>query len=1389
MRSLRTKLVLYISVLVAGLVAASGFFEVRRRSAEMNTELGENARNFAAISANTVLDRTQALYYQADKFPELESAVRQVMVRHRALTRVEVVETLFGVVLFDSREFEEGYYGFKRAARVFDNPDLLKDLELGRLVVEPRQDQVRVVVPLFAGREIVDPRDINRAVVFDFSTAYIVQALAAMRNRYALQAVLFVLIGVLLAALESQAITRPLRRLTEGVQRIAQGDLEHRVAVTSRDELGALGVNFNTMAGSLKQSRDDLLRAMQRLEVQNEELRQLDRLKDQFIANTSHELRTPINGILGLISAVLDGADGPLNPRQAAHLRMVHESGERLKNLIANILDFSKLKAGRERFEFAAFRLGDLATHLAALGEGLLRGKPVTIAVELPDSLPAVWGDHERVMQILVNLVGNAAKFTAKGHVRVFAEAKNGQVAVSVEDTGAGIPPEARTYLFQEFRQVDGSASRSFEGTGLGLAISKQLVEAHGGRIDFKSEVDQGTTFTFTLPTRPGAAAAATAPVVAAPAAAFPAPAPAFATGVIGRTGAAFGRADLTQLRGGGEILLVVDDEPANVEALRVTLSETGYGVLTASSAAEALELLGQQKVALVLADVRMPQMTGLDLCRRIKTLPGHATTPVFLVTAQADTAADLHAASEVGADAYVVKPFEPATLLERIHDVLKPNPQTPRGKGERVLVVDDRAIAAEGLAEHLRAYGYEPVAITDPATVLAQAAREKPDLAVIDVRMGEVTGFELCRQLRSDARFSRLPVILVSGFAGPTERLRAQEVGAQEFVAKPFALDEFLGKVAFHLRGRAAEGTRQGRGEKVLVVDDIPVNVEALATQLEYRGYAPLRALSGQQALTLAKAEKPQAVISDVMMPGMTGYDLCRELAQDAALRSPPVILLTAKSGTLQDKLLGFDAGAVDYVVKPFEAEELMARLAKVLKRVAQPAEAAAPSHTGVTRVVETAYAVDAEAPTGVDVRGAGEAILCVDDNPINLEVLKTHLERVNYRAVLAPDGAEALERLEQTAVDLILLDVMMPRMHGYEFLKRLRANPKHKDIPVVVVSAKDRVEDSLTGFRMGVVDYVTKPFNPPLVAAKVAAILALRRAQAALSTIGAELNVARLIQQASFPQGSLDLPGASLRGFVQCAETSGGDWYGYYLSPDQDRLSLVAGDVTGHGVSAALVALASNSIKTTIELVDEMVNASQSAPAVLAALEGRVPDGVRAGFARLLEVPHSPSAFASLVNAVFCQSKSFLRMTASVLDLHVPTGELRYTLAAAPKPFWLKRAASGKGFDAGALMAPPGPLLGQDREAKYTDQKVTLQPGEAVLLYSDGVTEAVGPESQQFGNRRVVQALRRTLVEGEAPSAVALRDALVGDLFKFTGDLPLQDDVTVVVLQRTAA
>jgi signal transduction histidine kinase len=235
-----------------------------------------------------------------------------------------------------------------------------------------------------------------------------------------------------------------------------------------------------------------------------EEMREADRLKTQFLANMSHELLTPLNSIIGFSRVILKGIDGPITDAQEQDLEAIHSAGQHLLRLITDILDLSKIEAGRMELAFSDVDLGEIIRGAMSTAEGLVRDKPIRLKLDLPKDLPRIQADETRIRQVLLNLVSNAAKFTERGHIgisaRVLERDERQEVLVAVFDTGPGIEPHNQERLFEPFSQVDASLTRKTGGTGLGLSISKRLVELHGGRIWVESKPGQGSTFAFTLP-------------------------------------------------------------------------------------------------------------------------------------------------------------------------------------------------------------------------------------------------------------------------------------------------------------------------------------------------------------------------------------------------------------------------------------------------------------------------------------------------------------------------------------------------------------------------------------------------------------------------------------------------------------------------------------------------------------------------------------------------------------------------------------------------------------------------------------------------------------------------------------------------------------------------
>ncbi|HSQ40861.1 MAG TPA: 7TM-DISM domain-containing protein, partial [Fibrobacteraceae bacterium] len=337
-------------------------------------------------------------------------------------------------------------------------------------------------------------------------------------------------------------------------------------------------------------------------------LEKADRLKDEFLANTSHELRTPLNGIIGIAESLLDGAAGPLRPDSRDNLNAVVSSGRRLANLVNDILDISKLRNGEILLKENAVDLRQVAELVKAILQPLAQRKSLQLENQIPPNLPFAKADEDRLQQIFHNLIGNAIKFTEKGKITIFAETRDDELEVCIQDTGPGIPSEKREMIFQAFQQGDASGTRSHGGTGLGLNLCQQLVHLHGGRIWVKSEEGQGSQFFFTLPrARSGIPSVPLEQQQGTPVTTI-LPIGTYAVESFKSEG------------GNGEVrILAVDDESLNLKVLVNQLTSSNYQVITATNGQEALDILERQSMPdLVLLDVMMPRLSGYEVCRRI---------------------------------------------------------------------------------------------------------------------------------------------------------------------------------------------------------------------------------------------------------------------------------------------------------------------------------------------------------------------------------------------------------------------------------------------------------------------------------------------------------------------------------------------------------------------------------------------------------------------------------------------------------------------------------------------------------------------------------------------------------------------------------------------------
>ncbi|QTD49980.1 hybrid sensor histidine kinase/response regulator [Sulfidibacter corallicola] len=402
----------------------------------------------------------------------------------------------------------------------------------------------------------------------------------------------------------------------------------------------------------------------------SERLRHLDRLKDEFLANTSHELRTPLNGIVGLTESLLDGAAGPLNRKLSHDLTMVVSAGKRLSGLVNDILDFAKLKNRSLQLDTQPIHFQEVAGLVLALSQPLGADKDLTLVNSVPDDLPPVMADRNRLQQIMYNLVGNAIKYTDSGKVMVSADVRGDRVEIHVKDTGMGIPETLQTAIFESFEQLDGSLERSRGGAGLGLAVTRQLVELHGGSIWVASTPGNGATFSFTLPLSDGTEVSEEPfrpetevspriqpdfrPRVGKPAAQTTAPMPA---------------QDGTQPR---FHLLIVDDEPVNRQVLVNHLSPGPFELTEAASGPQAIRALANSgPFDLVLLDIMMPEMSGYEACRLMRKDYSILELPIIFLTARTRVS-DLVTGFQAGGNDYLTKPISKEELLLRVQTHLQ---------------------------------------------------------------------------------------------------------------------------------------------------------------------------------------------------------------------------------------------------------------------------------------------------------------------------------------------------------------------------------------------------------------------------------------------------------------------------------------------------------------------------------------------------------------------------------------------------------------------------------------------------------------------------------------------------------------------------------------------
>lgn len=804
-----------------------------------------------------------------------------------------------------------------------------------------------VALPVFYERMVVAVIELAGIKEFDKRTLEFLDA--ATHN-----------IGTMLNSVENR---RRLQELLEETQSQAEElQAQHEEMENINAELEAQTEKLQASEEELKVQQEELMETNQELEEKarlleeknmliferNQEIQKKaeqlaisTKYKSEFLANMSHELRTPLNSILLLSRLMGENNESNLNEEQIEYARVINSSGQGLLSLIDEILDLSKIEAGKMDLAYADVPVQEIVNDMKSLFAPLAGDKGVDLQFEIDPKTPGmIETDKTRLEQIIRNLLSNALKFTSKGFVRlkVFTpESEPANIAFSVKDTGIGISKEKQQLVFEAFQQADGSTRRKYGGTGLGLSISRELAKLLNGNIELESEPNKGSDFILTIPVSKAAAAAIQAPEKEAIEEPLPDPVQKttperFVTDII----PAPIPDDRDTITAGDKVILIVEDDTSFAKALLDYTRQRKYKGIVTVRGDEAPELARQYKPAGILLDIQLPVKDGWEVLEELKSNTHTRHIPVHIMSAFENKNKSL----SKGAVDFINKPV----AFERMDDIFKKIEYVLNYNPRKVLIVEENTMHAKALAYFLEMYKVNTEIRNNVQEGIDSLQEQAVNCVILDMGIPARKSYETLEEVKKIPGLENTPVIIFTGQSlSRTEELRIKQYADSIVIKTAHSYQRILDEVSLFLhlveekketKDKLPAHKNLGilrdvlKGKTVLIADDDVRNIYSLTKSLEAFDMQVISAVDGKDALKQLEGNPGvDIILMDMMMPEMDGYESTRRIKADPRFKRKPVIAVTAKAMT-GDREKCIAAGASDYITKPVDVDQLLSLL-----------------------------------------------------------------------------------------------------------------------------------------------------------------------------------------------------------------------------------------------------------------------------------------------------------------------------------------------------------------------------------------------------------------------------------------------------------------------------